>query len=749
MKRTFSISILLLCLHGIAHADFVTKLYVPSGVGSATTIVYGLESQTVINQISSMFEIGSAAANSDSSEVWLFGDHSTYVNVVDVASDRVTRTIDATIVVTAAAFSPDGKYCFAVGKAPDKAESVLMAIDAVAKEILYSIGGFVAPGAVVVAPDSRSLYVTSRLEGQVIKIAIPSFQVAKTIAVGPEPADLAFAADGRLLFAACQGLDGGRRGGSQLAIIDVATDKLVWIENDIGRAPASLEVSGYLGRLVMTYAFPQIRPQANIRVFNYSQTDRGFAFEPAGSLLFGESPAGGAIIDAAKLWIGSDRKDGLALLDLANDNAKNIPTELQAARPMAVTAVRVDVDARIRELQAAMSTAADNSGVADSFLDLAYLYTTAGRKNDVVGVYNKLLTDHPRTFAAIIAALRMSDITYEQQLFGQSAEFGMKALQTYGDFVAQTTDQRQPPTHDLLLVFDRVAKLGRQDKQPYVKTIADQYLKLIAQNATLAELFYAIGYQLQIDADPKLARRCFTESQNRLGSLQDRMAMLTLSAKLALATGDLNALYKARDRKDVPPIDGDLTEWQKQRALSLNGDGGYVYGSALWTGVNDLSASFYVNLTKQDLVIAGNILDNVLLAFADGKTDAVNFYFDFRAGAASLFTRAAEFSDGCFRFTVEAPTATNPKARLRLPGSAAYEIGSQTTAGGYAFEARIPLTAFGTWFTPKTKRIGFGIEIVDYDTPDNSTLVKSLGYLLPTRDPNSTPDPTLFGLLEF
>lgn len=737
-----------LCLTGAVQAATVSKLYVPYSVGNNATAIFGIESAMLINQFSSNFEIGLAVANADSSEVWLFGDHSNYCNVVTTVSDRLVRTFDAGLIAAKACFSPDGKYCFAIGRAADKPDPVLMAIDRGTYEALYAISGFGVPAAATVAQDSRFLYVTSRSDGVVAKVAIPSFQIVKLIAVGQEPTDLQMSSDGKLLFVLCQGLAGGKRGGAQLVVVDLNTDRPTWIHNDIGRAPLSLALDPAVSRLVITYAEPQTRPQANVRIFHIESNGDQFEFTPAGGFLHGVAPANGVIVGAANLWLGTDHDAGLAWLDLTDEGTKSVPEVLQAARPRGVAVVRMDVDARIAELQSNMAAMLEATEVADSYLDLAYLHSTAGRTNDVVASYNKVISSYPQSLAAIVAGLRMSDITHREALYAQSAEYGLTALQNYADYLTDSADKRTPPQNDVLVTLDRIALYARESKRDYLKQLAERFLKISAQNSQLPEMFYNLGYQLQLQDDSKLAKRCFLEAQNRIGAMQDRMSMLTLSAKLALVNGDAAAVYRLRDRRDAPVIDGLIDEWQKTRALTLSGDGGYVYGPALWTGVNDLSASLYFAVTRTDLLIAGNILDNALVSFASGQGDGINFFIDLRPESASLFTRRGDWGDGCFKITIDAPTAIIPKARLRMSADASYEIGSVSSAGGYTFEARIPLAAFGEWYNSNTKSFGLGVEILDYDLADSPALMKALGFLQPTRDPGAAPDPLLFGLIE-
>ncbi len=733
---------------GSASGQIVNKLYVPHGGGSLATTVYGVESGEVINQVGANFEIGLAVSNADSTEVWLFGDHSSYCNVIDAVSDRLIRTFDASLIASRATFSPDGKYCFAIGRTNDKPGSILMAIDRGTYEALYSIGGFSEPVAAVVTPDSKFLYIAARLDGVVAKVAIPSFQVVKLISVGPEPIDLQLSADGRLLFVACMGLDGGRRGGSQLVLIDLLTDRPTWIANDIGKAPQSVTLNSESSRLVMTYAESQKQPQANLRIFHVEQAAGEYSFVPGGGALHGRSPGNGVIVGDGATWIGTDQEAGMVWLDLTSEGTKPVPVSLTSARPVGVASIRLDVGAKISELQAKMSLSSDNTEIADSYLDLAYLYSTSGNKNEVVATYNKVISTYPSSLAAITAGLRMSEIAYNQGLTSQSADYGVTALQSYADYLMTSEDKRVPPQFDLLAALDRVASYSKEAKRDFLEQLAERLLKISAQNSTLAELYFNMGYHLQLQDNSKLAKRCFLESRNQIGAMQDRLAMLTLSAKLALANGDPEAELKVRDRRETIVIDGLMEEWQKTKALSLSGDGGYVYGPALWTGVNDLSASLYLAVTKTDLIIAGTILDNSLVSFSTGQGDGINFYLDLRPESSSLFTRRSDFGEGCFTISIDAPAGNIPKARLRLSTQAEYEIGSEATAAGYSFEARIPLTAFGQHYNTRTKRFGFGVEILDFDSAENPSSMKALGFLLPTRDPGAAPDPLLFGIAE-
>lgn len=754
MKIFIKIALSLSLLATSVLAQTITKLYVPAGGcgdPSHTAIqVFSIEAGKVIAEIQSSHDASLAVTNADSTEVWVFGASSTMCDVIDVATDKIIKTFDVERHVTDAAFTGDGRYCIVVDEEPGSGASGVIVIDRAVFSVAYSLPEVVGPTSVVVSRDSKAIYCASPTRNTVSKIDIPSFKVVKAIYSGLEPIDLALSSDGQYLFVACRGLDGGRRGGSQIAVIDTKTDDIFWILDNIGKSPASLALSPDSSRMVVTYGVTSAKDTENVRTFKLQVIGDSVSLTRSASFLVGQMPRKGLVTGSGHYWIGSDgAAGGVSIIDLSADTVITTQAALGQFRPLQAAAVAINIDQRIAALKAKMAAETDPAVIPDAYLDMAYLLKTADRKNDMVAAYQKVIDDYPQSFAAISSGLQLADICFADQLFSQTAEYSFNALEAYRSFLAESMSTHALSQHSLLTAVDRLAMFEQQFKKEYIKDVAESYLKLSTKSPELAEMFFRLGYHLRKQDEKKLANRCFTEVQNQIVDIEDPAIVQLLTARLQLITGDVKALYPIKSRKKEPVVDGRLTEWQKEKPLILSGSSGFEYGSAPWHGVSDLSGSISVVRTATDIFIAGKIIDDNLINIDESAGDMIAFTLDLRPNSGSYLTRDFAAGKGCFAFQVIAPTATNPKARLKLDVQTAFEIASAPTDSGYAFELKLPLSTFGSWLTKDTKRFGLGVELLDYDTPSDPKAAKAIGFLLPSEGIGGKPRPELFGVAEF
>ena len=622
-------------------------------------------------------------------------------------------------------------------------------IDRSTYSVAYPITEVVDPSAVAIRSDSRAFYCASTSQGTVTRLEIPSFKPSKTIHIGFSPVDLKMSSDGNYLFAVCQGLDRGKRGGSQVVVIDTKSDEIFWVLDNVGKAPSSIAVSPDNSRIVLTFAIPSTNPSENIKTFKLQMNQDGVSLSRTGGYLFGTSPLSNLVTASGKCWVGSDPSEGIFALDLSGDSILTTSVLFGHEHPEHVAAVTIDVAKRISDMQTKMAALTDSSQIADLYLDLAYLYKTADRRNDMVSTYKKVIDAIPTSFAAINAGLQLANICYGDQLFSQSAEYDFNALDAYRVFLTQAISPERLSQNTLVSSLDRLAVLSKQFEKDYLQRIATGYLKLTVKNPDLAAAYFRLGYHLRKIDEKKLANQCFVEVQNQLTSIDDNSQAQLLTAGLELATGSPKALYKFKDRKKEPKVDGNLGEWAKDKPLSLTGTTGFVFGSAPWHGMNDLTADLYFANTATDIYVAGSISDDSLVAITDTESDLVALYFDLRPTSGNYFARDFAPGDGCFTFKIIAPTSSNPKARLVSDTQAPYEIASEKTATGYNFELKLPLSSFGGWLTRETKRFGFGIELVDFDNAAEAKQCKAIGFLIPTEGVAGPPRPELYGVAEF
>jgi DNA-binding beta-propeller fold protein YncE/tetratricopeptide (TPR) repeat protein len=746
-------TILIAVLMATASGQTITKLYVPAGaggdVGRTSTLVYGIETNQLIAELQPSHDAGLAVANSDSSEVWIFGATSTTCDIYGTTTDKLIRTIELERQVVDAVFSPDGKYCFAVGSIPGSGANSLFVIDRATYSVAITLPEVIDPAAVAVSSNSQWLYWVSPSRGTLTKLEIPGFKIAANLFVGFEPSALTITHDGRFVFVVCRGLNEGKRGGSQITVVDTRTDMPLWVLN-VGTGCSSVAISPDMGRMAITYDLAYDGSTNNVRLFNLHADDDSISISPTKAFAIGETPQSGMMVSAGRYWIGCDPvAGGVPIIDLSADTVIASYSLLGHPRPLRVAAVSVRIGESIAAITGQMAAESDSSKIPDYYLDLAYLLKTANRKNDMVAAYQKVIDQFPTSFAAISSGLQLADICYSDQLYSQTADFSFDALNSYRRFLAESPSDQRLSQSSLLMAIDRMALFSKQFDKEYLKKLADAYLKLTISSPELAEAFFRMGYHLRRADEGKLANRCFAEVGNQLMAISDPALVQPLSARLALATGDAKAIYKVKEKKKEPTIDGDLNDWIKDKPLLFSGTSGFTYGQASWRGESDLSGSVYLTRSETDLYICGAIKDDSLMAFDDASADMVAIFFDFRPISGSYFTRDFEAGNGCFSLYIMAPTSTNPRVRVQLGIQTPYEIASIRTETGYTFEMKFPLATFSGWLTKEMKRFGLGVELIDFDNPADPKLSKAIGFLIPSDGVGGPPRPELYGVAEF
>ncbi|MCX6833041.1 MAG: hypothetical protein NT028_13105, partial [candidate division Zixibacteria bacterium] len=440
MKSIWVISIAA-ALTVTASAQTVTKLYVPAGAGGdagrMSTLVYGIETNQLIAELQPSHDAGLAVTNADSTEVWIFGATSTTCDIYRTATDKLIKTIEIERQVIDAVFSPDGKYCFVVGSIPGSGANGLLVIDRATYTVAFSVPEVVDPAAIAVSINSQSLYCVSPSRGILTKIEIPSFKLTRAFSVGFEPSALTLTQDGRFLFVVCRGLSEGRRGGSQITVIDTRTDMPFWVL-DVGKGCSSVAISPDMGRMAVTYDLAYEGASDNVRLFNLRADNDSISISHANTFALGEAPQGGMIVSSGRYWIGCDPvAGGVPIVDLSTDTAIASYSLLGHPRPLRVAAVSVRIDESIAAISEEMAAESDSSKIPDYYLDLAYLLKTANRKNDMVAAYQKVIDQFPTSFAAISSGLQLADICYGDQLYSQTADYSFNALDAYRHFLTE------------------------------------------------------------------------------------------------------------------------------------------------------------------------------------------------------------------------------------------------------------------------------------------------------------------------
>jgi DNA-binding beta-propeller fold protein YncE len=442
-----------------ASAQRVTKLYVPQGVGGdagrAATLVYGMETAQLITELQPTHDAGLAVANADSSEVWIFAATGTSCDVFNTATDKILRTMDVQCQVINAVFSPDGRFCFVIGAIPGRSGNSLVVIDRVTSNVALTVTEIADPAAVAVTPDSKALYCASPSTGTVTKIEIPSFKPVQSLSVGFEPSGLILSPDGKLLFVVCRGLDSGKRGGSQITVVDTRNFKPFWVL-DVGRGCLSAALSPDMALMAVTYSSVVGGVSENVRLFKLRVDDDSISISRSAAHALGQAPQSSAIVSSSRYWIASDPvAGGVLALDLKTDTPIATYAALGHPHALGIAAVNLHVDEAISSIKTAMATEGDSARIADYYLDLAYLQKTANRKNDMVAAYQKVINDFPTSFAAISSGLQLADICFVDQLYGQAADYSFGALDSYQRFLIANESEQRLPENRLLTAVDR------------------------------------------------------------------------------------------------------------------------------------------------------------------------------------------------------------------------------------------------------------------------------------------------------
>jgi len=196
-----------------------------------------------------------------------------------------------------------------------------------------------------------------------------------------------------------------------------------------------------------------------------------------------------------------------------------------------------------------------------------------------------------------------------------------------------------------------------------------------------------------------------------------------------------------------PIIDGDLSEWT---TTAYQADQTVPYAGDNWTGVSDVSATFYIGWDAQYLYIGVSRTDDQFVQVSYGRYmyrgDDVELQLDldldgdFATTLVSSDDYQLGFSPGNFG-------SLSPEAYRWYPRSLESYLTSVTvdavqTADGYDLEARIPWAVLGV--TPvEGTHYGFALSLSDNDQPGVSTWESMVSNVSTRR----TADPTTWGTL--
>jgi YVTN family beta-propeller protein len=157
------------------------------------------------------------AISGDGRFVYVSGDGSSSMSVIDTASDKVVETIEVGSTPHGIALVPDGKTVLVGVHGADRVAFVDVASRAVVGTVAVA-----KPHTIAVSPNGKLAYVASQQPGQfaLVVVDLATRAVVRSIALDKPPRDPEVSHDGRFLYITTAGVNA-------LRVIDVASEKVV------------------------------------------------------------------------------------------------------------------------------------------------------------------------------------------------------------------------------------------------------------------------------------------------------------------------------------------------------------------------------------------------------------------------------------------------------------------------------------------------------------------------------------------
>ncbi len=222
-----------------------------------------------------------------------------------------------------------------------------------------------------------------------------------------------------------------------------------------------------------------------------------------------------------------------------------------------------------------------------------------------------------------------------------------------------------------------------------------------------------------------------------------------MRAKLALVRSDSKAILKARKIKSAITLDGRMDEWSKADVLEIDTREQVAVNKRRWMDKSDISGKFSVCYDKFNIYISGSVLDDKIYHRDKDVADYVGLYLDVRDGSGEYITRSKTMDDGVIAVKVYPPVDKTGSFRVSTDGLVQPLVGGMIVEGGYKFELKIPIAYLQGFVPDKKRRIGFGIEMFDVDSNNESDPPKVIGWMIPTYSAFGKRLPEMFGILSF
>ena len=158
------------------------------------------------------------------------------VAVLDVETQKVTKTISVPAGPTGLALAPDGTKLYVTGNGPN---GRVFVVNLDSGKVTAKFRAGYKPNAPVVSPDGKTLYVCNKFNDNVSVLDSASGKELAKIAVAREPVAAAITADGKTLFVANHlpaGATDGDYAAAEVSVIDTASKRVSSIKLPNGSA---------------------------------------------------------------------------------------------------------------------------------------------------------------------------------------------------------------------------------------------------------------------------------------------------------------------------------------------------------------------------------------------------------------------------------------------------------------------------------------------------------------------------------
>jgi YVTN family beta-propeller protein len=241
------------------------------------------------------------AVSGDGRFVYVAGDGSSSMSVIDTASDRVVQTIEVGPTPHGIALVPDGKTILVGVYGADKVAFVDTASRAVTASVAVA-----KPHTIAVRPDGKVAYVASQQPGQfaLVVIDLAARAVVRTIALDKPPRDPEFSHDGKFLYVTTAGLNA-------LRVIDAGSDQVVG-EIATGASP-------HIGKWFAGAAVGTIVVQGPGELLTFDPASQA----PGRAFPVGKQPHWMAS-DGKTVWVTNEGSNDVSAVDLASGKTTTI-----------------------------------------------------------------------------------------------------------------------------------------------------------------------------------------------------------------------------------------------------------------------------------------------------------------------------------------------------------------------------------------------------------------------------------------